>query len=81
MVRESAVSAGPGPAAGSGGGAMRDAAENLLPGAGRQARGGTHAELSAQDVEDTLREICAHPTFALGRPFKDFGRKVAEAVA
>jgi len=45
-----------------------------------KARSSAHADLSAQDVEDTLKEICAHPTFALGRPFKDFGRKAAAAV-
>lgn len=46
-----------------------------------KARSSKLADLTAQDVEDTLREICAHPTFALGRPFKDFGRKLTEAVA
>jgi CBS domain-containing protein len=38
------------------------------------------SELSAQDVEETLREISAHSTFALGRPLRFFG-KMAPAAA
>jgi hypothetical protein len=39
------------------------------------------AGLTAQDVEEALKAICAHPTYALGRPFPDFARKVETAVA
>ena len=46
-----------------------------------KARGGATADLSAQDVEETLKEVCAHPTFALGRPFKQFAAGVAAATA
>ena len=40
-----------------------------------KARSGRHADLSAQDVENTLKEICAHPTFALGGPLKTSGAR------
>ncbi len=46
-----------------------------------RARSGATADLSAQDVEETLKEVCAHPTFALRRPFKPFASQVAAAVA
>ncbi len=46
-----------------------------------KARSSKLADLTAQDVEEALKAICAHPTYALGRPFKDFARKVETAVA
>jgi CBS domain-containing protein len=42
-----------------------------------KARSSKLADLTAQDVEETLKAICSHRTYALGRPFKDFARKVA----
>lgn len=35
-----------------------------------RAEGGTKAELSAQDVENTLRAICAHRTLPLTKPIQ-----------
>lgn len=35
-----------------------------------KAQGNGTAELSAQDVENTLRAICAHPVYTLAEPFK-----------
>ena len=35
-----------------------------------KAQGNGTAELSAQDVENTLRAICAHPVYTLAQPFK-----------
>ena len=35
-----------------------------------KAQGNGTAELSAQDVENTLRAICAHPVYTLAKPFK-----------
>jgi CBS domain-containing protein len=35
-----------------------------------KAQSGAKAELSAQDVEDTLKAICAHPVFTLATAFK-----------
>jgi len=35
-----------------------------------KAQGNGAAELSAQDVENTLRAICAHPVYTLAQPFK-----------
>ena len=46
-----------------------------------KARSGATADLSAQDVEETLKEVCAHSTFALGRPFKLPAPRVAAVVA
>jgi CBS domain-containing protein len=34
------------------------------------------AELSAQDVENTLRAICAHRVYTLAKPFKQTGSQV-----
>ena len=45
-----------------------------------KARRDPKSELSSQDVEETLREICAHPTFALGWPLRFF-RKITPAAA
>ena len=36
----------------------------------RKAQTDRNAELIAQDVEDTLKTICAHPVFTLAAPFK-----------
>ncbi len=35
-----------------------------------KAEGGVRAELSAEDVEMTLRSICAHPSLPLAKPFQ-----------
>ncbi|MGB8473784.1 MAG: CBS domain-containing protein [Candidatus Acidiferrum sp.] len=43
----------------------------------RKARSEASADLSAQDVEETLKEICFHSTSALGRPFKRATPEVA----
>jgi CBS domain-containing protein len=39
------------------------------------------AELSAQDVENTLKAICAHPEFSLATPFKPSAPQVTAAAA
>jgi CBS domain-containing protein len=44
-----------------------------------KARSSATSELSVPDVEETLKEVCAHPTFALGRPFKPQATAVANA--
>lgn len=46
-----------------------------------KARSGTSSELSAQDVEETLKEISSHSTFAIGRPFKQFAARPAVTAA
>ena len=46
-----------------------------------KARSSKLADFTAQDVEETLKAICSHRTYALGRPFKDFARKMETAVA
>ncbi len=38
-------------------------------------------DLTPQDVEETLKAICSYRTYALGRPFNEFARKVETAVA
>ena len=44
-----------------------------------KARSNEAADLTAEDVEQTLKAICSHPTFALGFPFKAFGQSIAAA--
>lgn len=39
------------------------------------------AELTAQDVEDTLKAICAHPVFTLAAPFKSSAPQLAAVAA
>lgn len=46
-----------------------------------KARSSDQAELSAQDVEETLKEISAHSTSALGRPFQRFAAPAADISA
>jgi CBS domain-containing protein len=42
-----------------------------------QAQGGPRAELSAQDVESTIRAICAHRTLPLAKPLQQPAAKAA----
>jgi CBS domain-containing protein len=44
-----------------------------------KAEGGFRADLSAQDVETTLRAICAHPTPALAKPLQQLFAQMAAA--
>jgi CBS domain-containing protein len=44
-----------------------------------KAQANAKAELSAQDVETTLKSICAHPVFSLGMPFEEALPKAAMA--
>jgi CBS domain-containing protein len=46
-----------------------------------KARSSKLADLTAQEVEETLKAICSHPTYALGRPFKNVARKLETATA
>ena len=39
------------------------------------------ADLTAQDVEDTLKAICKHPVFTLGAPFKPSAPQFATVAA
>jgi len=46
-----------------------------------KAQSGKRAELSAEDVENTLKTICAHPESSLARPFRPLAPQVAAATA
>ncbi|HAK07632.1 MAG TPA: hypothetical protein DCO65_10280 [Spartobacteria bacterium] len=46
-----------------------------------KAKSDARAELSAQDVENTLKAICAHPVFTLTTPFKPSAPQITAAVA
>jgi CBS domain-containing protein len=46
-----------------------------------RAQADSKAELSAQDVENTLKSICAHLEFSLAMPFKPAAPQVAAAAA
>ena len=46
-----------------------------------KAQGDAKADLSAQDVETTLKAICAHPNFSLAMPFEPAVPKIAAVVA
>jgi CBS domain-containing protein len=46
-----------------------------------KAQSDARAELSAQDVENTLKAICAHPELSLATPFRPSAPQVAAAVA
>jgi CBS domain-containing protein len=43
-----------------------------------KAEGGLRADLSAQDLENTLRAICTHRTLALGKPLLGPGAQMTE---
>jgi len=42
-----------------------------------KAQADAKADLSAQDVESTLKSICAHPEFSLAMPFEPAGPQIA----
>lgn len=44
-----------------------------------KAQSGARAELSADDVEGTLRDICTHPTFPLAKPIQQPAAQMATA--
>lgn len=44
-----------------------------------KAQGGARAELSAEDVEGTLRGICTHPTLPLAKPIQQPVTQMAAA--
>jgi CBS domain-containing protein len=46
-----------------------------------KAQANGEAELSAQDVEDTLKAICAHPVFTLATPFEPSAPQTATVAA
>ena len=46
-----------------------------------KARSGAAVDLSVQDVEETLKAVCAHSTFALGQPMKTFAARVEAPLA
>lgn len=46
-----------------------------------KAQSGIRADLSAEDVENTLKAICAHPELSLATPFRPLAPQVAVAAA